>query len=93
MILTLKDTCGVVRYCKLNDLSHFNIFDNLSVDIMHDLTEGVIPLVLTNMIEFCVNAKIFKFENLKKLIDFYAYPKQFRKSKPTSISMTRLHLA
>lgn len=57
-----KDTHGVVRYCKLNDLNHFNIFENISVDIMHDLTEGVIPLVLKNLFEFCFEAKIFKFE-------------------------------
>lgn len=88
----LKDTCGVVRYCKLNDLTHFNIFENLSVDIMHDLTEGIIPLVLKNMLECCSNASIFKIDDVKKKIDFYSYPKQFRRNKPSSISLTRQHL-
>lgn len=87
-----KDTHGVVRYCKLNDLNHFNIFENISVDIMHDLTEGVIPLVFKNLFEFCFESKIFKFEELKILCNYYSFPKEFQRNKPSSISMTRQHL-
>lgn len=89
---SFKDTCGVVRYCKLNDLSHYNIFENLSVDIMHDLTEGVIPLVLKHVLEHCLNASIFKIDDVKKMIAFYSYPKEFRRSKPSPLSLTRQHL-
>lgn len=87
-----KDTHGVVRYCKLNDLNYFNIFENISVDIMHDLTEGVIPLVLKNLFECCFDANMFKFEELKKMCNFHSYPKDFQRNKPSSISMTRQHL-
>lgn len=45
----LKETCGIKRYCVLNDLKYFNIFKNFSVDIMHDLNEGVVPFLLNNI--------------------------------------------
>lgn len=86
----LRDTCDVVRYCKLNDLAHFKIVDNLFVDIMHDLTKSVIPLVLKNIFEYCFNANIFKFDDCN-MCNFYSYPKAFRTSKPSSISKTRQH--
>lgn len=90
--INLKDTHGVVRYCKLNDLNYFSIFKNISVDIMHDLTEGIVPLVLKNLFEFCFDANIFKFEELKIMCNYYSYPKEFQRNKPSSISMTRQHL-
>lgn len=90
--LDLKETCGVIRYCKFNDLSYFNIFENYSVDIMHDLTEGVIPLVLKELFQFCVGSHICKLDDLKKLCAFYSYPKEFRNNKPSLINMTRQHL-
>lgn len=90
--INLKDTHGVVRYCKLNDLNYFSIFKNISVDIMHDLTEGIVPLVLKHLFEFCFEANIFKFDELKTMCNYYSYPKVFQRNKPSSISMTRQHL-
>lgn len=90
--IQLRDTHGVVRYCKLNDLNYFGIFKNISVDIMHDLTEGIVPLVLKTLFEFCFDANIFKLEELKTMCNYYSYPKQFQQSKPSSIVMTRQHL-
>lgn len=85
--LDLRETCGIVRYCKLNDLSHFNIFKNFSVDIMHDLNEGVVPLILKHLFQFCFDQKIIKLQKLKDMISFYSYPKLFRKSKPSMLNM------
>lgn len=39
---SLSDTKGVRMKCLFNDLDNFDIFQNVSLDIMHDLFEGVI---------------------------------------------------
>lgn len=44
----VRETMGYKEYCPLNDLRHFHILDNMTVDIMHDLCEGAIPFLLTN---------------------------------------------
>lgn len=36
----LKDTKGIRRTCPLNQLAHFHIISNPSIDIMHDVNEG-----------------------------------------------------
>lgn len=42
----LKKTKGLKRCCPFNELKHFHGFENYSVDIMHDLLEGVVPLFI-----------------------------------------------
>lgn len=54
------DTCGVKNYCVLNDLAHFHITENISLDIMHDLNEGTIPLLLKNVFNFAISEKMMK---------------------------------
>lgn len=34
---------GVVNRCPLNDLNFYSFVDSPSVDIMHDILEGVVP--------------------------------------------------
>lgn len=41
-----KETRGVKMKCVLNELQNFHILKNWSVDIMHDLNEGVVPFAL-----------------------------------------------
>lgn len=81
----LKHTRGIVRYCVLNDLEHYNVFTNPTVDIMHDLNEGVVQLVLKQVFEHCIKTNVFKETELKTLIKFYSYAKIFRKDKPSEI--------
>lgn len=50
----LRQTKGMKKCCPFNELRYFHGFENYSVDIMHDLLEGVVPFFV----------KIF-FESLK----------------------------
>lgn len=54
-----KKTRGLKGNCSFNELKDFHGFENFSVDIMHDLLEGVIPSFIKLI-----------FDNLKKSISF-----------------------
>lgn len=40
-----KKTQGIKRYCMLNNLRFFNIFKNMTIDVMHDITEGTMAFL------------------------------------------------
>lgn len=88
----LKETYGIKRYCLLNDLNHFHIFKNFNVDIMHDMCEGVISFLLNNVFLNLIKNKVLKENDLKDMIKFYQYPKNFRRDKPSILSLTRSNL-
>lgn len=62
---------GYKKYCVLNDIEHFHILTNWSVDIMHDVMEGLIVFLLTNVFEYIVKKNILSEGKLKhKLLSF-----------------------
>lgn len=85
----LKQTFGVKRYCALNDLSQYHIFNNFCVDIMHDLFEGVVSFLLENVFQFLIKNKVFKEDDLKMMVKFHQYPKKFRRNKPSILNVTK----
>lgn len=85
-------TCGVKRYCVLNDLKYFNIVENHSVDIMHDLNEGVIPFLLMHLFKYCISQKMFNFDELTKFVQFHDYGILNRKNMPSHINMEKRNL-
>lgn len=88
----LKDTFGVKRYCILNDVPYFDIFKNIFADIMHDLSEGVIPLILQQIFLICISSDVFKIDELRKLVSYYKYPKKFRSKKPSHLVVENKNL-
>lgn len=85
----LKQTFGVKRYCVLNDLKQYHIFENFCVDIMHDLYEGAVSFLLENIFQFLIKNKVFTENYLKKKIKFHQYPKKFRRNKPSIVNVTK----
>lgn len=87
-----KETCGVKRYCALNDLKYFDIFKNISVDPMHDLNEGIVRFLLNCLFLYLIKNKVFTEDELKNMVKFYQYPKQFRRDKPSNLNFNRQSL-
>lgn len=56
--LTLKETFGIHKNCFFNNLKHFHVISHPSVDIMHDVCEGVIPKFLREFFRYCIAKKI-----------------------------------
>jgi len=60
---------GVKRYCKLNDLEGFHVTDNWSLDIMHVVLEGIIPVELSCILHsLCMDDKCISLDVVNKEI-------------------------
>lgn len=88
----LKETRGIKRYCVLNKLKYFHILDNYNVDIMHDLLEGAVPFLLTQVFLYCFKESIFSENRLKNLLFFFDYGKLNTKNIPPTINLNKKNL-
>lgn len=55
--MNLAKTKGVKRSCKFNELLFFHILDNMSMDLMHDVNEGLIAYCLSDFFELIIKKK------------------------------------
>lgn len=55
--VSFSDTIGVKRYCELNNLRYYHMFDTMTPDIMHDLNEGIIQFLMRKLFKFCISKK------------------------------------
>lgn len=78
---------GVKHYCMWNELSNFHIITNMSVDIMHDIYEGVARYELGYVLNFYVFVnKFFTLDILNARIKYF----NFIGNKPPSLSKASL---
>lgn len=90
--VNLSDSCGVKRYCVLNDLAYFNMFNNASVDIMHDLNEGAILFVLHNFFTLITTSKLLTEKSLVQKIQYYDYGVLNSKITPAVVMLSKPNL-
>lgn len=89
----LKETKGIARYCVLNDLKYFHIYDNYNADIMHDICEGVIPFLLKKLFEYCIDKHLITDEQeLKNYLFCHDYGVLNSRNIPSSICLARKNL-
>lgn len=88
----LKSSKGIKKYCIFNELTNFEIFQNSSVDLLHDLTEGVVPFFVKRLFDFLIEKKILNFRELQAKIRDYNYGFLNRKYKPSKLKLTRANL-
>ena len=85
--MTTKD-CGIKHRCLLNDLQYFHVAENVAVDPMHDLMEGIVPLELKLI--FIFDRKYFSLEMLNASLLSFDYGCIDRRNKPTALSEVEL---
>lgn len=68
------DKLGLVFYSKLNDIPGFNVFDNVSVDPMHDVDEGAIPFFLRIFFDHLLENNISTVDEITNVILEYELP-------------------
>ncbi|XP_029829727.3 uncharacterized protein LOC115314770 [Ixodes scapularis] len=80
---------GVRSECAVT-FSGFEPTQHLPPDVMHDLHEGVIPLLLKEVISFFVKDGTFTLELLNTAIVTYKYSEDDKRNKPEPVSTSML---
>lgn len=88
-VSTENHIMGQKRKTILDDLNYFKVFDSQSVDIMHDLLEGVCQLEIKLFLKYLVKNNIITLANLNKRIECFQYGYIERCNKPSPISLDK----
>lgn len=78
---------GIKDYCHLNDLKYFHIMVNFTVDLMHDILEGVASFAVKRLFKYIIDKKIATLDQIQHLIDCYHFGDLFKKNRPSKIKM------
>lgn len=81
---------GINKISVFNKHIYFHVIGGLAPDIMHDLLEGVIPLVLALFIAHCIDRKYFTFKQLNHIIANFNYGRAEVVDKPARITSKHL---
>lgn len=89
---TLTDTKGVRMECLYDGLESYDIYENVSLDLMHDLHEGVVPSFLTLFFEHCISEGIANEADLIRRIRDYHYGVLFEDKIPSPLALKKSRL-
>lgn len=88
----LDATKGYKGHCLLNDLEFFHILDNNSLDLMHDLNEGILPYLLETLFEYMVSKKIITKREIIARVRDYNYGILNQSSRPSPLKFEKKNL-
>lgn len=80
---------GIKRRSILNDLNYFKLGNSLSVDIMHDILEGIAPLEIKLFINEVVTMKKISLYDLNERIRLFNYGELSQCVKPSTIVLDK----
>nr|XP_023028858.1 uncharacterized protein LOC111517034 [Leptinotarsa decemlineata] len=87
--MVLEKSYGIKEKCVFHDLPNFHIFNNLTCDIMHDLSEGVHRYGLAKVIESLISQNFFSLDYLNQRIQFFNYNSS-EKNKPPPLKANHI---
>lgn len=73
-----------------HDLPNFHIYENLTCDITHDLSEGVHRYDMAMVIKSLIKLKYFSLDHLNNRIKYFNYA-YYEKNKPPTIKSDNLN--
>lgn len=83
---------GVKNYCILNDLQFYHMLENTSVDVMHDVNEGVVPHFVMFFFNYMVSKRILNLATIQIMARDFNYGTLETRNKPSFIKMTSHNL-
>lgn len=90
--LDLKVTKGVKRSCKFDDLESFNVIQNMPVDVMHDINEGVVSYCLHDFFNIIIDKKTVSAAEIQRRVRDFNYSPIHAKNKPSLINFDKHNL-
>lgn len=82
----LSSVYGVKSDSPLNELSFFDVINGLPFDPMHDLLEGVCPLVWSKVLTSLVESKHLSILQMNSKLQHFQYTGTDKSSKPSQLS-------
>ncbi|XP_054874290.1 uncharacterized protein LOC118469776 [Amphiprion ocellaris] len=83
---TLPHAYGAKRFCLLNSLQYFNTATNYSVDVMHDILEGVAQFEMKRVLQY-VNDNFLSDEQLAGRIHAFDYGYNQQRNRPPRVKL------
>ena len=88
--LTTRD-CGIKGSCLLNKLKYFHVVENVTVDPMHDILEGLAPYELKLILcSFIFDRQYFSLQLLNARVASFDYGVTDSRNKPTLLTLAEL---
>ena len=82
---------GIEEKCLFHKFDNFHVTENITVDVMHDLLEGICQYIMTLIIyTYVIEKKLFSLETLNSRIQNFCYGSIEKSNKPEPITMHRL---
>lgn len=83
------DSKGFKKYCLFNELKTFSIFENFSIDVMHDMNEGVIGFFIKQFLTYVMKNNHATAPKVQRMIRDYFYGPLWLKYKPSLVNIDR----
>lgn len=80
---------NVKEYCIWNDLNSFHVYRNHSVDLMHDLYEGVYRYDMALIVKSLIQQNMFSLLTLNNRVKYFEYD-EHEKNKPPPVKKEHL---
>lgn len=77
-----SENMGIKESCIFNELTNFHICENISVDVMHDVFEEIVPCVIENVLQVIVEKFKLTLEIINNKIATFPYNDIDRNNKP-----------
>ncbi|XP_033101221.1 uncharacterized protein LOC117104479 [Anneissia japonica] len=81
---------GIKKSSLLNDCVYFHVLSNFSLDLMHDILEGVVQYEIKLVLRYfsCeIHPSLFTLENLNRRVASHSFGFTDRKNKPSYIKL------
>lgn len=79
---------GLKEQCVFNKVHKFHICENISVDVMHDLSEGIAAYTVGGVLEALIKTKVLTMKIINYRIETFSYNEVEKKNKPRSLFLT-----
>lgn len=79
---------GIQEECAFHDIVKFHITENIYVDLMHDVQEGISAYTIGKVLSVLVKSKIISLEVLNNRIDSFSYNETEKSNKPRPLFFT-----